>query len=215
MDTSKLTSFFHSLVECLNKDRKKVKNLFTRISSVFSDPSGKNFGNLLKDFPLVKLLQWIKEQIPELILACAPMGDHVDGQISCLSTVLNEQTFVALLLEALSNAQQTMLLYKSLEQLALQLPKIGIAELLVSSPLFPISALDPTSMSGMIATQSKACAGADYLHHSEEETTKLDSLLPEKLSQDSDLCEASPPKKRAKKETHILKDCSSKYNFYC
>ena len=213
MDISKLESFFKSFVECLNRDKAKVKKLFLGISQVFSNPSGMNFGKLLKDFPFLNLLQWIKDQVPELILACSPLGDQTDGQMRCLSTVLNAQTFGQLLSEALSDVDRTISLYQSLEQLALQLPKIGIAELLVSSPLFPTNVVDHTSTCGMTVIPSKECVDADYLLPTEEKKMKVESSLPEKLSQALDLCEVSPPKKRVKTEILTSKDCSSKLTF--
>jgi hypothetical protein len=213
MDISKLDSFFNKFVECLNRDKVRVKKLFLVISQVFSNPSGMNFGKLLKDFPFLNLLQWIKDQIPELILSCSPLGDQTDGQMRCLSTALNGQTFAQLLSEALSDVDRTILLYQSLEQLALQLPKIGIAELLVSSPLFPTNVVAPTSTCGMTVIPSKECADVDYLHLTEEKKMKVESSLPERLSQALDLCEASPPKKRVKTEILTSKDCSSKSIF--
>lgn len=215
MDITKVESFFQSLVQCLNKDRKKVKNLFLAISKIFSNPSSKLFAELIRDFPSLRFLQWVKEQVPDLILLCAPLGtpDQVDGPMTCLSKALNAQTFGELLSEALSNAEQTKLLSKSLGQLALQLPKIGIAELLVSSPLFPTSVQSPMCTSGMTATLSKECADVDYLHLSEKETLKTEYLQPDEQSLDTGLCEANPPKKRAKMETPISKDYSSIFKF--
>ncbi len=210
MDITKSSEFFQSLVSCLNRDKAKVKRLFSVISRVFSNPSQSYFAKLLQDFPSVKFLQWIKEQVPELILACAPLGDQVDAPTTCLSEVLNRQAFEKILFEASSSAQQTKELWQSLEELAIQLPKIGIAELLVSSPLFHINAQCPTSTSGTTATQVKECADVDYLRLSEMETNLQDSSQHENVSLHIDLCEASPPKKRARRETTTLKDYSSK-----
>ena len=210
MDISKASEFFDCLVSCLNRDKAKVKKLFTTISKVFSNPSQSYFGRLLQDFPSVKFLQWVKEQVPELILACASLGDQVDAPTSCLSEVLNKQAFERVLLEASSSALQTKELWRSLEELAIQLPKIGIAELLVSSPLFLISAACPTSTCGTTAIQPKECADVDYSRLSEMEASLQDCSQQENNSLHIDLCEASPPRKRAKRETNISRDYSSK-----
>lgn len=210
MDITKAPEFFEKLIECLNRDKAKVKNLFLRISTVFSNSSTEYFEKLIRDFPSHKFLQWISDQVHNLILACAPLGDQVDGPMICLSEVLNRQAFEKLLLEASSSAQRTEELWKSLEELAIQLPRIGIAELLVSSPLFLINVACRTSMSGTTAIQHKECAGADYSRLSEMEASQQESSLQENNSHHIDLCEASPPKKRARKETNISKDFSSK-----
>ena len=216
MDTSNASDFFKFLVECFNKDKKKVKELFLTLSKVFSNPSGPHFGMLLRDFPSLKLLQWIKDQIPNLILCCPPQSSSSD-ELDCvpnlsLSQVLSEQAFVKLFIEVSSSLTLMKQLYESLEQLALQLPGIGIAELLVSSPLFHILGGDHTTTSGTTATLSKECAEINSWTNSEQlEKTemKMDSSQQEILLQNSDLCEVSQPRKRERKETPILKDYSS------
>nr|WQF02876.1 MAG: hypothetical protein [Bee densovirus 8] len=171
---------------------------------------------LMEEFPSENFMTFLMNLLEDLQLLLPPLGDQVDAKPSEYQISFprsNLSSFEKILHEASSNVEMLKQLYKSLESFAVQLPGIGIGQLLVSSPLFHIYRNDLMSTSGMIATPFNQCADVGSSHNSEKRM-EMPFLQLEKALETSDLCEASPPKKKKKMEEHTTEICSSKFKFY-
>lgn len=148
--------FIDAFVKVLEKAKCQFKNFILAMNQPsYAEANEENF-------PSRPFRKWLLSLLPDLLTTCCPFGEDLpDGLCPPLLPVLKADTLKSVLSEASSEPQQKNLLLQSLRNLAIFLPGIGIAQLLLSVFGQCITELPfPTSMSGMIATIQETIAGA-------------------------------------------------------
>jgi len=212
MDISenKMKSFSESFFSLISKKPWNLKSCLESVLKVWKSSSHPLHPKLMGEFPLPSFLKFLNILMEDLVLLLPPIGDQTDhGQYPILFPRSSSSSFENLLIEASSNVEVAKKLYACLESFAVQLPGIGIAPLLVSSPLYRICQQFPMSTYGMTVIQDKECADVASLASFEEKLSL--SSAQEKLSEDTDLFEESQPKKRKRETENTTAICSSKF----
>jgi hypothetical protein len=188
-----------------------LKELVQNLASVLKNPQHSHYGRLMEEFPHPSFRNFLTSLLEDVILMQPPSTDELDRKLQIYPASFPRSKvslFEKLLIEASSNVEAAKSVYKCVETCAIQLPGIGIAELLVSSPLYRILVQCHTSTSGTTATQIPECVAAQSCASIEAERKPL-FFSPKNPSEDFDLCEELRPKKRERIQEHSSKTFSS------
>jgi hypothetical protein len=188
----------------------KLRTALESVLRIFNQKQHRLHPKLMEEFPSLRFLNFLSSLLQDLHLLLPPLGDQVDSNASEFQISFpksNVYNLEELLIEASSNAEMVKQLYKCVESFAIQLPGIGIGQLLVSSPLSRIYRQSLMSISGTTAIPSSQCAAAESSNNTELRQDLPFSQL-ENLSGASDLCEESQPRMKKRKQDNSTQICS-------